>query len=286
MRIASSSSSTGQDRHHRAEDLLAGDAHVGRDVAEDRRLHVPAVGQLAARAARRRTAASRPRPARSRRTRMTVRSCRSETSGPSRTPSRSPGPSGPGPDARQQPLGERLQHGALHEHAARRRALLAGARQRGDRDLLGGVVEVGVVEHDARVLAAELELHLDQPLGADHRQLASDLGRARERDAGDAAGARQARPVVAARAVHDVDHAGRQCRRAAASAITWHDSGVSVDGLRTTVLPAQQRGRELARGIAMGTFHGVSSATTPSGSRRIESSTPGRADGSRRPPYS
>jgi hypothetical protein len=31
---------------------------------------------------------------------------------------------------------------------------------------------------------------------------------------------------------------------------------------------------------------GVSSATTPSGSRRIEISTPGRADGSSRPPYS
>ena len=45
------------------------------------------------------------------------------------------------------------------EHAGRRGAVLAGVEVAGDRDALGGGGDVGVVEHDDRRLAAELEVH-------------------------------------------------------------------------------------------------------------------------------
>ena len=45
------------------------------------------------------------------------------------------------------------------QHASRRGAVLAGVEVAGDRDALGGGLEVGVVEHDDRRLAAELEVH-------------------------------------------------------------------------------------------------------------------------------
>ena len=44
------------------------------------------------------------------------------------------------------------------EHAGRRRAVLAGVEVAGGRDALDGGVDVGVVEHDDRRLAAELEV--------------------------------------------------------------------------------------------------------------------------------
>ena len=64
------------DRDDRAEDLLAGDAHVVVDAVEDRRHEVGAVGQgrIVGRARRRRRA-SRPRRARSRCSRLTRSRC-------------------------------------------------------------------------------------------------------------------------------------------------------------------------------------------------------------------
>ena len=54
---------------------------------------------------------------------------------------------------------EVVEQRALHVGAGRRRAVLAGVDQRaGDRAVHGGL-EVGVVEHDERRLAAELEVH-------------------------------------------------------------------------------------------------------------------------------
>ena len=45
------------------------------------------------------------------------------------------------------------------QHAGRGRAVLPGVEVAGDRDVLGGEREVGVVEDDHRRLAAELEVH-------------------------------------------------------------------------------------------------------------------------------
>ena len=45
------------------------------------------------------------------------------------------------------------------------------------------------------------------------------------------------------------------------------ESGVSVAGLKTTVLPAMSAAIIFQLGIATGKFHGVTQATTPTGSR-------------------
>ena len=46
-------------------------------------------------------------------------------------------------------------------------------------------------------------------------------------------------------------------------------SGVSVAGLKTTVLPAMSAGAIFQTGMATGKFQGVMQATTPSGWRSV-----------------
>ena len=50
------------------------------------------------------------------------------------------------------------------------------------------------------------------------------------------------------------------------SAYACPESGVSSDGLKTTVLPAARAGRIIHAGIDMGKFHGVIAAHTPKAS--------------------
>jgi hypothetical protein len=49
--------------------------------------------------------------------------------------------------------------------------------------------------------------------------------------------------------------------------------------LITTVLPATSAGASFHAGIALGKFHGVISATTPSGLRSVKQKTFSRSDG-------
>ena len=51
-------------------------------------------------------------------------------------------------------------------------------------------------------------------------------------------------------------------------------SGVSSAGLSTTVLPAASAGASFHDAIVSGKFHGVMSATTPSGSRTVKAMPP------------
>ena len=50
----------------------------------------------------------------------------------------------------------------MHDHAARSGAALTGRAEGGPEDAVDGEVEVGVVHHDDRVLAAELEVDVLQ----------------------------------------------------------------------------------------------------------------------------
>ncbi len=64
--------------------------------------------------------------------------------------------------------------------------------------------------------------------------------------------------------------------------------GVSLEGLSTTVFPATRAGIIFQHGIAIGKFHGVTMAATPSGSRTLIAHLSGSSDGvvspnSRRP---
>ena len=49
-------------------------------------------------------------------------------------------------------------------------------------------------------------------------------------------------------------------------------AGVSSDGLKTTVLPSSRLGPSIHSGTANGKFHGVMTATTPHGLRRMKAS--------------
>ena len=57
------------------------------------------------------------------------------------------------------------------------------------------------------------------------------------------------------------------------------DSGVSSEGLKTTVLPQTSAGMIFHDGIAIGKFHGVMMAHTPSGCRTDIANLSGSSDG-------
>ena len=59
--------------------------------------------------------------------------------------------------ARLQALQERLDDGAVDDHARARRAALSGRPEGAPQDPVGREVEVGILEHDDAVLAAELQ---------------------------------------------------------------------------------------------------------------------------------
>ena len=122
-------------------------------------------------------------------------------------------------------------------------------------------VDAGV--DDERVLAAELEQRLAQRRRrADLRQLAAGGDRAGVHDEVHPrmGGQRPARPRVArARA------AGTSPRSSSSTSRTV-DSGVFSDGLSTTALPVASAAASCPQAIAIGSFQGTSSATTPRGS--------------------
>ena len=62
------------------------------------------------------------------------------------------------------------------------------------------------------------------------------------------------------------------------------DAGASSAGLKTTQLPNASAGAIFQAGIASGKFHGVIAATTPTGSRVISTSMPGRVESIFSPP--
>ena len=79
------------------------------------------------------------------------------------------------------------------EHAGGGGAVLAGVEVAGDRDVLGGLLEVGVVEDDDRRLAAELEVDPLEVLGGGGGHLHAGPHRAGDRDHLRASGARPGR---------------------------------------------------------------------------------------------
>ena len=62
------------------------------------------------------------------------------------------------------------------------------------------------------------------------------------------------------------------------SAIAAAVAGVGPAGFMTTVLPNASAGADFHAGIAIGKFHGVMSPNTPTGSREVVTSTPGRVE--------
>ena len=126
----------------------------------------------------------------------------------------------------------------------------------------GGAVEVGVAQHDHRILAAELEQHRrEPPAGALHHAPAG-LRRAGDADHVDVVDERRA---GLARADHHLQHARRAARGSSPATARRTASGVSSDGLMTTALPASSAGTASPSARLSGAFHGLMMPTTPRG---------------------
>jgi hypothetical protein len=112
---------------------------------------------------------------------------------------------GGGVEAREELVGHRLldeQSRAAQAHLARVVVLQRGLRRRR--------IQVGVLEDQERVLAAELGGERHDVLRRGHADVPRGLGRARERHAADERMRHERRAGLLADALHDVEHAGRQ----------------------------------------------------------------------------
>ena len=150
---------------------------------------------------------------------------------------------------------------ALDEDPSGAGARLTGQREARAGDDGRGRVEVGIGEHDDRVLAAELELHApaETDRGVD---LPTGGVRAGEGDRVDAARRpRGGRPAATPCTTLSTPGGSPASMNAAASRSPI--SGVIGDGLNTTVLPAASAGPILRLAMLSGKFHGVITATTP-----------------------
>ena len=140
-------------------------------------------------------------------------------------------------------VGEVVVHARADEHAGRGGAVLAGVEVAGDRDVLGGVLEVGVVEHDDRRLAAEFQVRALEVL----RRGFGDLVPARVEPVIDTiAGSlvRHERAAGVAVAADHVEHARRQeLRRDLGHQRGRHRRGVAR--LEHHAVAGGERGRDL-----------------------------------------
>ncbi len=78
---------------------------------------------------------------------------------------------------------------------------------------------------------------------------------------------------------------GGRPARCTMSTIIHGEAGTSSAGLKTTQLPKASAGAIFQAGMASGKFHGVTAATTPTGSRVTSISMPGRTESSRSPDW-
>ena len=168
----------GDDRRHRAEDLLA----RGSPSPAARRRARSARSRSRARSGRRAAddAPRRPRPTAPRTSSSTLSTASSLTSGPPGCRRRA------GADAqRAHPLGEPAANSsatdALDVEAVGRGARLAAVAHLGDHRAVERGVEVGVGEDEERRVAAELHRAVDDLVGRLLEQHPADLGRAGER---------------------------------------------------------------------------------------------------------
>ena len=196
-----------QERHHRAEDLLARDAHLVVHVLEDRRLDVEAVlrGRLALAAGHQAgTLLLADRDVVEVGLELGRVDGRADlgrlvegVSDHQRRRPREEGVAKPAVDARRD------------DHAARRRTALAGRVERPLDRALDRVVEVGVVENDQRVLAPHLELDLLHPGDCPGRERAAGLDGPREADRVDLRGVDNRVADLPAAADDQVEDPGR-----------------------------------------------------------------------------
>jgi hypothetical protein len=175
---------------------------------------------------------------------ITLTCCSAETSGP-RSGSSSPGPI-VSSSARGQPLHELVRDAALQEQARGRGADLAAVVE-GARGGIGhGALEIGVGEHDHRVLAAELEDHGLDPVGGAREDAPAGRDRAGEADAAHQRVADQRLSGLRAETGDHVEHAVRQPGLLREPGEPEHGQGRLLGGLEDRRAARRQRRRQRA----------------------------------------
>ncbi len=115
-------------------------------------------------------------------------------------------------------------------------------RKRAERGAVHRDLEIGVVEDDERIDAAQLQVGALELAAGALGDARAHRGGAGEGDAGQLRIVDQRLADLRAGAGDHVDHAGRQVTRARARPGAASHSGVSSDGLMTTALPAASAG--------------------------------------------
>ncbi len=135
---------------------------------------------------------------------------------------------------------------ALHDRTGRRGADLARMERPHRADHLDGGLDVGVVEHQARALAAELEQQALHRAAADLGDALPDAGGTGERDHVDVAGLDERLTGVRRRTGDDVDHAGREPDLVQDADEVDHRERVLRRGAHHDGVAHRERGPELA----------------------------------------
>ena len=155
------------------------------------------------------------------------------------------------------------------DHPAQRRAALTRGARRGEHDAAHGEVEIGRRRDDGRVVAAEFEQRLAEPLRDPRADLLAHphrTGRADQRDA-------RIVDQLLADLPAALDRVGSGCGGAPTSAAArsisaWQAiavSGVSSEGFQTTVSPQTSATAVFHAHTATGKLNAVMTPTTPSG---------------------
>ncbi len=153
----------------------------------------------------------------------------------------------------------------LHQQPAAGRAHLARVPERRPHRGDHRGVEVGILEHDVRVLAAEFERDALEILGRRVRDDASHLGRAGEGDLRDAGMLGECRPDAPVSGQHAHDAVGNTGALQDACHAQQRQRGVRR-GLGDNGQPAASAGAILNEAVMNGKFHGRMIATGPTGS--------------------
>ncbi len=144
-----------------------------------------------------------------------------------------------------EPLLELVVDAALDDDAARGGAALPGGAERRPEDAVDGEVEVGVVEDDDRVLAAELEVDVLEVVGGGLRHQDAGLARAGEGDHGHVGVAHEPVAGLLAVAVDEVDDAVGQPGLGEQLDEALGQERRVLGGLEHDGVAADERGREL-----------------------------------------
>ena len=166
----------------------------------------------------------------------------------------------------------------VDDHAAGRRAPLSGRAEPAPQAAFDRQLEIRVVHHHDAVLAAHLEMNLLEVRRGVLIDEPADRGRSRERHDRHVLMRGERSPMAGPPVTMLTTPGGTPASSSTRTKFTA-ESGVSSDGLNTTVLPQTSAGMIFHDGIAIGKFQGVMIEHTPIGWRTDIANLSGSSDG-------